>query len=143
MLVATVVSGILWLLGGLHVYWAVGGKAAAVTVLPKRDGVPLFQPTALTTSTVAVLLFSASLTILGRAGLWGRAVPEGIFQLGAWVLVAVFAGRAIGDFRWVGIFKNSSESDFSYWDTRLFVPLCLVLAAGCAVVALSPGRGAS
>ena len=53
--------------------------------------------------------------------------------------VAVFLGRVVGDFRWFGVFKRMRGTAFAWWDTRLFVPLCLLLALGCLVVALSEG----
>ena len=45
--------------------------------------------------------------------------------------------RVVGDFRWFGVFKHASESPFAWWDTWLYVPLCLLLALGCMIVALS------
>ena len=53
--------------------------------------------------------------------------------------VAVFLGRVVGDFRWFGVFKQMRGTAFAWWDTWLFVPLCLLLALGCLVAALSEG----
>jgi hypothetical protein len=50
---------------------------------------------------------------------------------------AVFLGRIVGDFRWFGLFKRTRGTAFAWWDTWLFVPLCLLLALGCLVAALS------
>jgi uncharacterized protein DUF3995 len=51
--------------------------------------------------------------------------------------VAVPVGRVVGDFRWFGAFKRMKGTAFAWWDTWLFVPLCLLLALGCLIVAVS------
>lgn len=86
---------------------------------------------------MAVLLFSAGLVVLGRLALWGTALPRWPFVAGTWTLAAVFLGRIVGDFRWFGLFKRMRGTAFAWWDTWLFVPLCLLLALGCLVAALS------
>ena len=107
--------------------------------IPKQDGKPLFQPPPAGTLLVALFLLSAGLVVLGRLGLWGIALPRWPFVAGTWTLVAVFLGRVVGDFTWFGVFKRMRGTAFAWWDTRLFVPLCLLLALGCLVVALSEG----
>jgi hypothetical protein len=64
-------------------------------------------------------------------------LPRWLFVAGSWTLVAVFIGRVVGDFKWFGIFKSTSESVFAWWDTWLYVPLCFLLALGCLIVAVS------
>ena len=130
-------AGVLFALGLLHVYWAGGGRWGTDVTVPKQDGKPLFQPPSAGTLLVAILLFSAGLVVLGRLGLWGTALPRWVFVAGTWTLVAVFLGRVVGDFRWFGVFKRTRGTPFARWDTRLFVPLCLLLALGCLVVAVS------
>jgi hypothetical protein len=41
----------------------------------------------------------------------------------------VLALRAIGEFRYVGLFKRVRESRFAALDTRVYTPLCVALAA--------------
>src|SRR4029434_8402130 len=62
------------------------------------------------------------------------------FVAGTWTLAAVFLGRIVGDFRGFGLFKRMRGTAFAWWDTWLFVPLCLLLALGCLVAALSEHR---
>jgi hypothetical protein len=128
---------VLFALGLLHVYWAGGGGWGIDVTIPKQDGTPLFQPPPASTLLVAILLFSAGLVVAGRVGLWGTALPRWPFVAGRWTLVAVFFGRVVGVFRWFGLFKRMRGTAFAWWDTWLFVPLCLLLALGCLVVALS------
>lgn len=116
-------ASVLLVLAAIHVYWAVGGTAGSNTVIPTRDGQPLFRPSRMTTLAVAILL---------------SCVAEVIFnghRLGSWLLAALFAARAVGEFRYVGFFKRVTGTPFAIWDTRLFSPLCVVIAAGCVAVA--------
>ena len=129
-------AALLFALGLLHVYWAAGGSWGTDVTIPKQDGKPLFQPSPAGTLLVALLLFSAGLVVLGRLRLWGAGLPHWSFVAGTWTLVVVFLGRVVGDFRWFGAFKRMRGTVFAWWDTWLFVPLCLLLALGCLVVAL-------
>ena len=136
-LIGASTATILVALGLLHVYWAAGGGWGSDVAIPRQDGKPLFEPSTAATVVVAMLLFSAALVVLGRMGLWGAALPRWPFLAGAWVLVAVFVGRVVGDFRWFGVFKRVTGTPFAAWDTWLYVPLCLLLALGCLIVALN------
>jgi hypothetical protein len=57
-------------------------------------------------------------------------------RIGIWVLAAVFAARAVGDFRYVGFFKRVRDSRFARRDSRLFSPLCAAIALAAAMVGL-------
>ncbi len=58
------------------------------------------------------------------------------FVAGTWTLVV---SSSVGSWRLqvVGLFKRMRGTAFAWWDTWLFVPLCLLIAPGCLVVALS------
>jgi hypothetical protein len=51
-----------------------------------------------------------------------------VIEVGAWLIAAVFALRAIGDFRYVGFFKRIRDSRFARLDTLAYSPLCACLA---------------
>jgi len=138
-LIGVSTATLLFALGLLHVYWAAGGRWGTDVTIPKRDGQPLFDPPPAATLLVAFLLFSAGLVLLGRLALWGIALPRWVCIAGTWTLVAVFLGRVVGDFKWCGVFKRMRGTDFAWWDTCVYVPLCLFLAVGCLVVAVSQG----
>lgn len=139
-------SGILALLGLIHVYWAVRGVSGRSVALPERsNGRPLFQPGRSSTLTVAGGLFGGALTLLAQSGLVWLPIPSSWPRRGAWALAALFGLRAIGDFRYVGLFKRVRDTPFARWDTRLFTPLCFAIAAGSALVAAAgepPNDGA-
>jgi len=140
-------ASLLTLFGLIHVWWAVCGMSAGSAVIPVRDGRPVFRPSRLGTLGVTGCLFAGALTLLARLGLvrvpglvsgvlparLGASLPH----RGAWSLAVLFGLRAVGDFRYVGVFKRVTGTRFARWDTRLFVPLCVVVSAGSALAAVS------
>jgi Protein of unknown function (DUF3995) len=134
--VGVVAAGVLFGLGGLHAYWAGGGRWGTDVTIPKRDGQPLFTPGPAGTLLVALLLCAAALVLLGCLSLWGSSLPRWLFVAGSWTLVAVFGGRVVGDFRWFGLFKRMTGTPFAWWDTTIYVPLCALLALAALLVVL-------
>lgn len=110
-----------------HLYWAAGGRFGGSAVIPTVGGESLFKPSPLATILVAAALCAAMLVVLGRLKMWGAFVPGWIFYSGTWVISLLFLLRAIGDFRYVGFFKSVTDTNFAYWDTILFSPLCLLI----------------
>jgi hypothetical protein len=133
--VAMLAAAVLFGLGALHVYWAAGGSFGADVVVPRRDDHPAFAPAPTATLIVALLLCAAGLVFLGCVGLVGRWLPRWIFAAGIWTIAVVFAARVVGDFRWFGLFKRVSGTQFARWDTRLYIPLCALLALAAVLVA--------
>ena len=135
--IAVAVSGVLFVLAALHVYWAVMGVAVGSAVPSRSDGTPLFRPSRATTMTVALALCVAGVIVLGRSGLAVAWIPESLFRIGIWGVALAFGARAIGEFRYVGLFKRERRSAFARLDTLVFTPLCAALAVGAAVIATS------
>jgi hypothetical protein len=136
-IVGWIAVGSLLAIGGLHVYWAAGGTWGATAAVPAREGKPLFRPGRAATVLVAILLFLGAALLAARLGVFGRPKPGWLLGAGAWTLAGVFLARAIGDFRWVGFFKRHTGTRFAALDSAFYSPLCLAIAAGCAVVALA------
>ena len=90
-----------------------------------------------TTFAVAIALRFAALLIAARATLVHLQLTPLLFDLGAWAVAAAFALRTVGDLRYAGLFKRVRNTPFARWDTRLFTPLCALIAIGAAVVAMS------
>ena len=126
---------VLSFLSGLHIYWALGGRWGWGAAIPQVDGRPAFTPSRFATLLVALGLAAAAVLPLVRAGALPFAVPPSLSQWSAVFLALIFFIRAVGDFRLVGFFKRVRGTPFAIWDTRLFSPLCLLLAAGFARVA--------
>ncbi len=127
-------------LGLLHLYWAAGGRLLSGVVVPVVGGKRYFNPSPTGTILVAVALLTAMFIILGRVGRLGDALPAWIFRLGTWGISVIFCLRAIGDFKLVGFFKRVRDTPFAHWDTWLFSPLCLVIAAIAFMLAYKEAR---
>ena len=137
-LAAWSLATILATLSGLHVYWALGGKAGLEGTLPRVEGSEeaLFRPGPLATLIVAIILAFGVVLTLWRAGLVESPVPAWIPRTGVWFMAVAFALRAIGDFKYVGFFKKPNESTFARRDSRIYSPLCVVIAVLSVVVGL-------
>ena len=121
----------------LHIGWALGFGSGRVQVVPERpDGQPVFRPGPFATLTVAGLLFLAALLVTQRAGLGREWIPAGFVGPGCWGVSAAFVLRAIGEFRYVGVFKRVRGTAFARMDSRLYTPLALLLGLGAGMVAL-------
>lgn len=135
------IGGVFALLAALHFYWAAGGRWSSISVLPQKpggSGEPVFTPTTAATLGVALALSAASALVAMRSGLVpGAGIPLPYLTVGTCTLSGVFMLRAIGDFRLVGFFKRVKGTPFARADSALFSPLCLLLASGCACIALS------
>ena len=132
---AFALASVLAFLSGLHIYWAFGGRWGSVAGIPQVDGRPAFTPSRLATLLVALGLAAAAALPLVRVGAFPFPVSPWLSRWSAVFLAFIFFARAVGDFRLVGFFKRVRGTPFAIWDTRLFSPLCLLLAAGFARVA--------
>ena len=124
---AAVVLGLLAL---LHLGWALGLRWGLEVVLPTREGHRAMNPGPLMTLAVAAALAVAALLALGLA----RLMPLPFSQTLGLLAAGVFALRAIGEGRFVGLFKRVRGSRFATYDDLLFTPLCVGLSA-CFVFA--------
>jgi len=111
-------------LSAIHIRLLFGDQIAFEGVVPTRDGEPLFRPGRGSTLLVAVALAFAAVVSVWR-GFCPLVGPAWVPHLGIWVLAAVFALRAIGDFRYIGIFKRVRGTRFARNDSLFFSPLCM------------------
>mgnify|MGYP003333142947 CR=1 FL=1 len=123
-----IACAVLTFLGLTHLYWAAGGTAGKQAALPSVGAAPVFKPSAIGTALIAVILLAMAAWVAAAAGIVAAPVPQGVLRVGAFVLAAVFALRAVGDFRYVGFFKRVRGSVFARRDTWGYSPLCVVLA---------------
>jgi hypothetical protein len=129
-------AGLFIVLAAAHFYWAAGGGSDLDGFVPTDGGRPVLTPGPLASAAVGVALLAAALVVACRAGLLCAGLPAWVARIGIWVLAAVFAARAIGEFRYVGFFKRVRDSRFARRDTRLFSPLCAAIAVAAALVGL-------
>ncbi len=132
----TIVAGagatVLAAIGGLHLYWAAGGRRGREAVVPTSGGRAVLAPSTLPTVAVAGALATASCLYVGAAARWE---PQWLFRIGASGAATVLAARAVGERRYVGFFKRSRDTTFARRDTYVYSPLCAALAIAGAVAA--------
>jgi len=134
-IIAALTCGVFIVLSLWHIYWALGGRVAYLIALPVKDGKPLFRPSAVGTFVVGLALMGFAGLVAVNAGFPGAPVAPTWLRWAAAALALALLGRAIGDFRYVGLFKRLGGEPFARLDTRVFSPLCLLLAAGVAATA--------
>jgi hypothetical protein len=133
---ALIASAVLAIIGAVHLYWAAGGSFGKGAAVPSRDGVPVIAPRPVGTALVGVALFAMSALVAAAGGLFEAPLPAPLLRTGSGAVALVVLARAIGDFRYVGFSKRVHGSAFARRDTYLYSPLCLLLAALIAAVAL-------
>jgi len=121
------IEGIQWMnavvflvLGGIHVFWVVGGTWGAQFAIPVTStGNPVFQPRKAGTLLVACCLFAGAMLNLG------------FLALGQWAYFLIgllFGLRIIGDFKYVGLGKKVKNTSFAQKDATVFIPICIYLS---------------
>ncbi len=125
----------LLVIGTIHFYWAFGGKWGLGATFPKtREDEEIKIPGILPTLIVAFGLLAMALLFLVRLDFFSLALPDWILNYGLWVIGGIFFLRAVGEFKYVGIFKKIKNSEFAKMDSKLYIPLCLFLSAAAFIV---------
>lgn len=113
----------------VHVGWFFGAKWGLGSALPEVSGRPAFVPPRWATLTVTGAFVGAAAIVL--------ASSRGGNPYVSWLTLGgalVFALRAMGDFRLVGLTKRVHGTGFARWDDALYTPLSVLLAISFAVV---------
>lgn len=125
----------------LHGAWVLGSPLWLDRVIPRTSdaagGRPLFVPARGLTG--AVTLAFALLTLLPGLTLgWLPLPPPRMAPTLCLGAAFIFVVRAIGDFRYCGLFRRIRSTTFARWDARLYTPLCLLLAACYGLLGVAP-----
>jgi hypothetical protein len=125
------------LLSALHFYWAFGGKWALASSVPElTNKKPLFNPGIFGSLFIAFGLLIFAFITYFQLDIFSILIGEYIDY--ATVCIAlIFFIRAIGDFRYVGLFKKIKGTPFAINDSKIYIPLCLYLSlSSCLIVIL-------
>lgn len=115
-------------LGFLHFYWAIGGEYGFSVSLPtKENGERVLNPKKIDSAIVGLGLISFGAFYLLKTELIEYTLPNWITTYGGWIIPSIFLLRALGDFKYVGFFKQVTKTNFAYMDTKYFSPLCLII----------------
>ena len=135
--VAIALAAVFALLSAFHVVGALGAWTS-LPIIPTVPGELAQWPSSLSWMGVAGALALAAVVVLTRGDLILRSLPPWLSTTACLVLGAVFVLRAIGEFRFLGFFKTIAGTDFAFWDTWLYTPLCLALGLGALWLASTP-----
>jgi len=125
-------------LGFVHFYWALGGSCGKAGAIPSSaDGRAVLSPRPFITAVVGIALIAMSGLVGAAAGLLTAPTSSLMVKVPTGLLALVFFARGVGDFRYVSFFKSIKGSLFAMRDTCVYSPLCMVLAAMIAVVAVN------
>ena len=136
---AVIVAGVFTLLAGWHFFMALYPSRGASGAVPTSNGEPLFVPSTRATLAVGVVLLLFAVLVAATAGMLALGVPDVVLRWLSYALALGLLARAVGEFKYVGFFKRVRGSRFATLDTLVYSPLCLVLAASVALVALQHG----
>ena len=122
-------SIIFLVLAAIHVYWALGSEWAFESILPtKETGERLFTPRRIESAIVGIGLLAIAFYYTFKGSIIQIDIPIWIYKYIGWIIPAIFMIRAIGDFKYCGIFKKLKATQFGEMDTKLFVPICLLIS---------------
>jgi hypothetical protein len=123
--------GIFGIQAALHFYWAAGGRAGLDMVIPRDEsGEPLFEPP-------PSLCGFMGLIYVASAGVVAVPFDPGVRSILLKGMATACVIRALGDFHYIGLLKRFRNSLFALWDTRVFSPLCLIIA-GLLIFGVNP-----
>ena len=131
---AITLASVFLVLALLHVHWALGGRSGWRGAIPEVGGQPAFVPGAGVTLVVATLLAACAALLVIASGIVAAPVSQRWIAIALGALALVLTARAVGDFHLVGFTKRVRGTRFARLDDRVYSPLCLLLAAGVAIV---------
>ena len=109
----------------IHFYWAFGGKFGLDKALPTdAEGNRLLNPSKFMTFVVGFILLGFS--YVSYKLYTGDESPIIVYV--GYGLSILFFLRVIGDFNLVGLFKKVKNTEFSKYDTWVYIPLCLFVS---------------
>jgi hypothetical protein len=134
------IAALLVVIAALHVYWGIGGiwpgtdQRSCARAVVGFAGIEA-MPSPFACFAVAAMIIAATLVAMALGGIF--ATPFDRPQLaGAGLFIAlVFLARGVAGFA-PGWRRLTPELPFAQLDLRYYSPLCLVLGAGLAVLAL-------
>ena len=121
----------------IHFNWANGGAWGLEKAIPtNNDGERVLNPSKFDSFTVGLILTFFAIFYLYLFNFTKFPIPAWVIKIGVWSIPSIFLLRAIGDFKYVGLFKKVKHTTFGKTDTLIFIPLCLAISIIGYVIAL-------
>lgn len=127
-LLAALLFSVFLFLACVHIYWGLGGKWGSVAAIhTKANNKKLMSPGLVSCFIVASGLLGFGIFVMIKAAIFRLDMADGLSRYGLWIISFIFLLRALGDFRYVGLFKKIKTTVFGRMDTKYFTPLCIVI----------------
>ncbi|MFK8038099.1 MAG: DUF3995 domain-containing protein [Crocinitomicaceae bacterium] len=127
-LIASILCLTFFFISGLHFYWCIGGKWGLKAAIPaKNDNIKVEIPGVLATVIVATGLLLFGLFYFNLSILKFVSIPSILEKVIQWFIPSVFILRAVGDFKYAGLFRKIKHTYFAKKDQIIFTPLCLLI----------------
>ena len=136
---AAVVSFVFLALALWHFWMALMPPSGGHAAVPSVDGKPLFVPSRRATVAVGIVLIACAALVAAAGELFRLGISPVVLAWLSYALALGLLARGIGEFKYVGLFKRVRGGRFATLDTFVYSPLCLLLAAGVALVAWRSG----
>ena len=118
-----------------HFFWASGGQWGFESALPTdEEGIRMLNPKKSDSIFIGVVLSLCGLFYWSTFISDNIKLPRWFKNMGVWLIPIIFALRAIGDFKYIGFFKQVKSTEFAKLDTWFFSPLCLTIALAGLIV---------
>jgi Protein of unknown function (DUF3995) len=128
-IIVAVLSMVFLFLAGIHFYWGFGGTWGGDAVIPTNPaGDKMLHPGMRSCLVVFFAFIFATWLLWQYIGWLPFWIPAQWVQYGVVAMAVVFLLRATGDFKYVGFFKKIRSTKFARMDTKLFSPLCFLIA---------------
>lgn len=125
-------------LSAIHFYWAFGGEWGINDAVPvNTEGRQMLDPGWFATMLVALGLLVFAVVTVGNTGVFDALVGRNVIIWATRGIALLFTLRAIGDFTYVGFFKKIKNTPFARNDTRMFSPLCALIAVLSIIVSMA------
>ena len=116
-------------LSALHFSWALGYSWGFRAALPTTSsGQFLFEPQPIDSAIVGFGLLAFAVFYLLQLNGLALKLNQKFNKIISWFIPSIFLLRAIGDFKYVGIFKPPMDTAFASADFYIYSPICLFIA---------------
>ena len=114
----------------IHFYWSAGGSIGYSSSLPAdENGNILLAPTTVDCILVGVFLLLFAIVYTQNPSNSNSKILKYFIKFGQWIIPIIFLIRAIGEFKYVGFFKEVTTTEFAQMNPLRFSLLCLTI--GC------------
>ncbi len=125
------------ILAGIHIYWILAGKWGHNAALPcTPEKTKALNPDPLATLLVILGLISFAALSLANAGIVAFPFDEKYLKILSLLISIIYAARAIGDFKFFGIFKIQEKGLFARNDTQSYIPLYVFLSISLLIITI-------